>query len=309
MSPQKTTVDWLRFRTQSEPRDVLEALRPMYGAAGAALRLQHLPRGIMGFQQGSTLNIADMPIGRIDFGGESQRGWVRVDITGKGCEWVQDWDALEPVEALPSAQLRRLDIALTTWDGEVNHDQVVRAHTAGRFTTRGRPPALRQITSSDPRAGRTCEIGTREKSDKFMRCYEKGFELVAKFGSRLPGEVTHLDGKRVEDIYRCEVEFKATGTEIPWEVIERRDQYFAGAYPFCADVLPGIEADILMRRPQRAPQLDLLAALANCRTQYGPTLYTALRAYGGDMTAVWEQIIGDHHNQELVEAGVLLVEH
>lgn len=309
MSPQKTTVDWLRFRTQSEPRDVLEALRPMYGAAGAALRLQHLPRGIMGFQQGSTLNIADMPIGRIDFGGESQRGWVRVDITGKGCEWVQDWDALEPVEALPSAQLRRLDIALTTWDGEVNHDQVVRAHTAGRFITRGRPPALRQITSSDPRAGRTCEIGTREKSDKFMRCYEKGFELVAKFGSRLPGEVTHLDGKRVEDIYRCEVEFKATGTEIPWEVIERRDQYFAGAYPFCADVLPGIEADILMRRPQRAPQLDLLAALANCRTQYGPTLYTALRAYGGDMTAVWEQIIGDHHNQELVEAGVLLVEH
>ena len=308
MSPQKTTVDWLRFRTQTEPRDVLEALRPMYGSAGPGLKLQHLNRGIMGFQQGAVINIADMPIGRIDFGGESQRGWVRVDISGKGCEWVQDWQALEPIEALPSAQLRRLDLALTTWNGEVNHDQVVAAHTAGRFTIR-RPPKLQQILSSDPRAGRTCYIGEREKSDKFMRCYEKGFELAAKFASRLPGEITHIDGKRIEGIYRCEVEFKATVTDIPWEVIERRDQYFPGAYPFCGDVLPGVEADILMRRPQRAPQIDLQAALDNCRIQYGPTIFTALMAYGGDLTAVWDKIVGDHHNQALVEAGVLMVEH
>ena len=309
MSLQKTTIDWLRFRTQAEPRDVLEALRPMYGAIGPGLKLQHLQRGIMGFQQGAAIHVGDMPIGRIDYGGESQRGWVRVDISAKGCEWVQDWEALDPVEALPSAQIRRLDLAMTTWNGEVGHEQVVAAHTAGRFTTRGRPPNLQQITSSDPRAGRTCYIGQREKSDKFMRCYEKGFELAAKFGARMPGEVTHIDGKRIEDIYRCEVEFKASSTEIPWEVIERRDQYFAGAYPFCGDVLPGVEADILQRRPERAPQLDLQAALDNCRIQYGPTLYTALRAYGGDLTAVWDKIVGDHHNQALVEAGVLMVEH
>lgn len=308
MNSQKTTIDWLRFRTQTEPRDILEALRPMYGMSGPGLKLQHLQRGIMGFQQGANIQIGDMPIGRIDYGGESQRGWVRVDISGKGCEWVEDWESVQSIEALPSAQLRRLDVALTTWNGEVSHDQVVAAHTAGRFTIR-RPPNLQQILSSDPRAGRTCYIGQRERSDKFMRCYEKGFELAAKFGARCPGEVTHIDGKRIEDIYRCEVEFKAAGTDIPWEVIERRDQYFAGAYPFCGDVLPGVESDILMRRPQRDPQIDLQAALDNCRIQYGSTLYTALRAYGGDIGAVWEKIIGDHHSQQLVEAGVLLVEH
>jgi hypothetical protein len=27
------------------------------------------------------------------------------------------------------------------------------------------------------------------------------------------------------------------------------------------------------------------------------------------MTAVWEKIIGTHHNQPLLEAGVLLVDH
>ena len=308
MIAQKTSVDWLRFRAQASPLEALEALRPMYGDLGQHLSIQPLQRGILGFQQAVTINIADMQLGRMDFGGESQRGWLRADLTGKGCEWVRQWDDLEAVEKLPASEIRRLDVALTTWDGEITHEQVVEAHTVGRFTIR-RPPALRQIISSDPRAGRTCEIGTREKSDKFMRCYEKGFELAAKHAARIPGIITKIDGKNVEDIYRCEVEFKATGTEIPWEIIERRDQYFAGAYPFCADILPNVESDILMRRPERAPQTELAAALENCRIQFGPTIFTAMMAYQGDITAVWEKIIGNHHSQILVEAGVLLVDH
>lgn len=305
MTVQKTSIDWLRFRTQTEPRAILEAIRPMYGVIGSAIKLVHLSHGIMGFKQGAAIQIADMPIGRMDFGGDSQKGWVRVDMTGNACHWVQDWESIGAIEELPSAELRRLDVALTTWDGEVTHEDVVKAHTAGRFITRGRPPAMRQITSSDPRAGRTCEIGTREKAAKFMRCYEKGFEMAGKS----VGEVTHIDGKRVEDIYRCEVEFKAANVEIPWEVVERRDHYFAGAYPFCADVLPNVESDVMMRRPDRAPQADLALALANCRNQFGSILYTALRAYQGDMTAVWDKVVGDHHSQALLEAGVLLVDH
>lgn len=308
MNPQKTTVDWLRFRVKDEPRAILEALRPAYGHIGEYLRLQPLERGILGFKQACSISVHDMPIGRMDYGGESQREWVRVDIPGKGCEWLQDWDETRRIEELESAQLRRLDIALTTWEGQIDHDMVVQAHTAGRFATGGRPPVLQQVTSSDPRAGRTCYIGKRE-SDKFMRCYEKGFEMASKYAARMPGDILRIDDKAVEDIYRCEVEFKATGTDIPWEVIERRDQYFAGAYPFCADILPGVEADILMRRPQRDPQIDLMAALDNCRIQFGPTLYTALMAYHGDMTVVWDKVVGSRHNQTLLEAGVMLVDH
>jgi DNA relaxase NicK len=132
--------------------------------------------------------------------------------------------------------------------------------------------------------------------------------MLAKAG-RLPGLCTHIDGHRIEDIYRCEIELKANNTDIPWEVIERRDQYFAGSYPFFGDVLPGVESDILLRRPERAIQADLAAALENCRIQFGPTLYTALRAYHGDMTAVWDKVVGKTHSQALIEAGVLLVEH
>lgn len=306
MTPQKTTIDYLRFRAQEEPKSVLQALRPMFGTIGDHLTLKHLPRGADGFQQASQIVLGDMPVARMDFGGESQRGWVRTVLSGKGCEWVQDWDAVGEVEDLESAQIRRLDIALTTWEGEVTHDRVVKAHADGRFQCGGRPPDLQQITSSNDRAGRSCFVGKRT-SDKYFRAYEKGFEMAGKVGRGLL--ITAIDGHPVEDIYRCELELKAESTPIGWDVIERRDQYFAGSYPFCAEVLPGVEADILKRRPERAPQMSLAAALENCRIQFGPTLYTALRAYHGDMTAVWDKVMGDHHAEHLLEAGVLLVDH
>ena len=311
MKPQKTTVDWLRFRTQAKPLEALEAIRPLYGDLAPHLRLKLGQRAVLGFQQAGTLLIGDMVLGRVDFGGDSQRGWVRWDIPGKGCEWVRDWEALEEVERLPAAEIRRLDVCLTTWEGEVGHADVVAAHAAGRFygARAGRPPALRQITSSDPRAGRTCEVGTREKSDKFFRGYEKGWQLAGQLPRTVADTITHIDGHAIENIYRCEVELKAENKPIPWEVVERRDQYFSGAYPFLADLLPGVEADILQRRPERAPQIDLAAALENVRIQYGATLFTALHAYQGDIGAVFDKIVGKGHNQALLEAGVLLVDH
>lgn len=303
----KTTVDWLRFRAKAEPRDIAARLALLYGTAAEFVHLGDVSRGMLGFERSAPILLANMALGRMDFGGSAMRDWVRVDIPAKGCEWVQQWDALNEVESLPCAEIRRLDLALTTWDGELTHEQVVSAHQAGRFCSGGRPPKLRTIVSSEPRDGRTCYVGEREKADKFLRGYERGWVLAAAYPPSL--EVDTIDGKRCADIYRVEVELKAENRPVPWECVERRDQYFAGSYPFCADILPGIEADILMRRPERAPQTDLIAALENCRVQYGQTLYTALHAYGGDMTAVWDRIIGTSHCEALLKAGVLLTTH
>jgi phage replication initiation protein len=304
----KTTIDWLNFRSQGEVLQTLEALRPLFGTLGCDLNLQHLPRGKDGFQQASALRVQDLVIGRLDFGGDSQRGWVRTNITGQGCEWVKEWTAIDSVEALPRAEIKRVDVALTTWKGEVTHELVEAAHGSGGFTSRGRPPSMQRILNSDPRAGQTCNIGVRKASDQFFRGYEKGLELASKLGA-LGRTVTHIDGCAIEDIYRCEVEYKASSRPIPWEVIERRDEYFAGSYPFLAGLLPDVECDILMRRPERAPQLDLRALLANVRHQYGSGLYTALVAHHGDIGAVWEQIVGSQHHEGLLSGGVLLVEH
>lgn len=312
MTPQKTHIDWLRFRTQTEPRAILEAIKPAFPAISDKFNLVFQARGMLGFQQAALICADDFVVGRMDYGGESQKGWVRVDIPGKGCEWLESGE-VGSIEDLPSSQIRRLDIALTTWEGEVTHEQVVQAHQSGGFTTSGRPPNLQRILNSD--GGNTCNIGKREKSDKFFRGYQKGHELVSKLGGKLPGTVTQIrmphkaQYAHIHDIYRCEVELKAVSSDIPWEVIERRDHYFAGAYPFCSEILPNVDADILKRRPEREIQASLSAALENCRVQFGATLFTALRAYHGDMTAVWDHIIGDHHCQPLIEAGVLLVEH
>ena len=309
MSPQKTTIDYLRFRAQEEPGRVLEALRPLFGSLGSDLRFKALPRGSMGFQQAGQVVLGDMPLARMDFGGESQRGWVRTELSGKACEWVKDWEAVQSVEELSSAQIRRLDIALTTWDGEITHEQVVQAHSSGRFACGGRPPALQQVTSSDERAGRTCYVGKRT-SAKFFRSYEKGFEMAGKCGRGLV--ITHVDGHPIEDIYRCELELKADdATSIGWDLIERRDQYFAGAYPFCADVLPGVEADILMRRKERSPQMTVQAAEALIKLQYGRTLRTMLACYGGDEARLLRGILSEpgQYNESMLEAGVFLVDH
>ena len=303
---QRTTIDWMRFRTRSDPPVGLNALRGLYGELGASLSLKHLDRGSDGFRSAAAVTLGGMAVGRVDYGGESQRGWCRWNLTGQGCEWVKDWDAIDALESLPASELRRADIALTTWSGEVGHDDVVAAHSVGRFSCGGRPPNLRQITNSDPRAGRTCYVGQRD-ADKFLRTYEKGLELAAKCPPSM--HVTQIDGHAVEDIYRCEIELKAQTRPVPWEVVVRRDQYFAGSYPFCADVLPGVEPDILMRRPDRAPQTSLVVALENIRIQYGNVLFTALVAYDGSMTDVWNRVVGNGHNEALVEAGVLLVNH
>lgn len=304
---QKTTVDYFAVRTQALPPVALEGFRPLFGALGPNLKLERSGRGKYGFQQGAEMTLGGLRVGRMDFGGDAMRGWLRVQLEGTGCGWVQDWDAVDSVERLPAAEIRRVDPALTTWEGEVSHARVVEAHAAGRFTTGGRPPNMRLEVNSEPGKGNTVYIGDRT-ADKFGRFYEKGFEMIAKFPESMREGAT-VDGHPVEGIYRSEIEFKAATRPLPWEIIERRDQYFAGAYPFCADILPGVEVDILAGRPEREAQRDLAAALANCRQTYGNILFTALHAYEGDIGAVWERIVGDKHAPQLVSAGVLLVDH
>ena len=73
--------------------------------------------------------------------------------------------------------------------------------------------------------------------------------------------------------------------------------------------MPDVECDILMRRKERAPQVELRAMLDTVRVQFGAALFTALWAYEGDIGAVWDRIVGTKHHEELLAAGVLMVEH
>lgn len=300
-----THVDWLGARTQAEPMDCVEALRGAFGSLGGSLRAVPKKRGKQGFDRSDGLFLADLAIGTMSFGGDAMRGWVWLEITGTGCQWVDDWNRCQDdLSLLRDFQYKRVDIALDTHKREVTHETVIAAYDAGLFTTCRRPPSMSQIIPSDPYDGRTINIGKRDQP-KFLRAYEKGFEQARKFPKM---HITHFDGVPVEDWYRLEVELKAKNQPLPEDLIENRDQYFSGAYPYLQSVL-NVEPQVLKMSREKSPQRSLESMLEIIRQQYGSSLFTALVAHHGDIGAVWEKIVGNHHNLNLVEDGVLMVDH
>ena len=312
----KTTVDYLKFRTRSNPFEILESLRPAFGTASDLVALGEPVKGKDGWEHRRSLFIADVRIGAIDYGGESQREWVRVDMPGSGCEWVQDWSKVAAlVDVLKEATLRRVDIALTTYDGSVSHELVIQAHDDKQFSSGGRHPHRRVVTSSDVRAGKTVYVGNRDGA-KFLRAYEKGMEILQKHvPAWMRAGVTGLDfnghGRAaVEDVYRVEVEFKdADGKVLPWPMLVERDAYFSGAYPFCASLLPGAPERKVQTMPDFGAKMALLTQLEHARRAYGSILRTAIEAFGGDRDLVFSMVTADKPSERLIQAGVLTVEH
>lgn len=307
----KTTIDWLRFRAKNNPFELVELMRPSFDTAADLLTFVPGLKGSDGWLRAGELKLSDITIGRIDYDGESQRGWVRVNITGEGCGFIYDWEAVRNfANTMIEPEIRRLDIALTTFKGEVGHDLVIEAHGRKEFSSGGRQPHYHPVGGgSDSRAGRTIYVGKREGSDKMLRCYEKGLEMLTKLPESLRRDVTHIQGSVVEQIYRVELELKAETKYIPWTSITGRDEVFAGAYPFCAKLLPGVKEVVLEKLPDFKPIMALETSLDHCRRAYGPILRAALLAHGGDREKVFSRVLSELPSRALIDAGVLTVSH
>ena len=301
---QRTIVDWFAGRSRMPAQVLVELLKPAFGRPGEWLHLSMRGRGWMGYESSADLRLADMNVGMVAWGGANQRGWTHLSLPGAGCALIEDWDrAQDCCDSMDEWEPRRVDIALDCFAAESSHEAVLHAYRTGGFTTNGRPPKLQQIIGEDPNDGRTIYIGNRA-GDKFMRCYEKGRQLA--LGQ--PG-LTHIDGVAVADWYRLEAELKVKDRQLPLDIIDRRDQYFAGCYPYLSALLGDVQPEILVNLRERQPQLLLSAVLENIRKQYGRSIFTALAAYGGDLGAVMQRIAAREHNIELRRAGVLTVEH
>lgn len=306
----RTAIDWVTLRTKSDPFSILESLVPSFGTCGDLLALQPGAKGRDGWTWSKDIVLAgDVRLGSIDHGGDSQREWVRLNLTGEGCGWVQDWYKFgQAVGSLREWAIRRVDIALTTYKGEVDDSMVVAAHQAGKFVGSGRPPELRSVTSTNVMAGTTRYIGSRAKSDKMLRCYEKGREMIKDLPESLRRTTTHINGDLVDQVYRVELELKAVTRVIPLDVFTRRDEYFASAYPWCSELLPGLPHVTMHKLPDDKPKASLEALVAHCRNAFGPTIYTLMHVYNGDADAVVRAIIGNAHSRSLVDAGVLTMD-
>lgn len=299
-------VDWLGFRTKESLNQVALSLEKMLGEQGRVGFVSR-GRGSLGYQDGGRIELGGMVVGQYGTGGESQRGWSSFALTGQGCEWIRDWDAAVDELAEIDGEVRRCDLAVDSYLGEVTHDKVVAGHEAGAFTAGGRRPDMQRIESWPRENGWSVYVGKRDQG-KMFRGYEKGYEQAKKFGTVAGLVIDAIDGHPVKDWYRCEVELKAKDRPLPVDLIEKRDEYFSGSYPFCRSLIDVEPFQLSMGREKR-PRLELEQALGLVRHQWGRTLFTALMAHQGDIGAVWERIVGTEHSDSLLAAGVLMVDH
>jgi phage replication initiation protein len=302
----KTSIDWLGYRHRGELNESILCLNHIYGNC---IKFERNDYGKFGFKNSADVFAGGDFLGQIYWGGSNQRGWSHVSLTGLACSRVGDWKVAQGVlESLDQFELRRVDIALDTKHREVSHEKVLKAYKAGGFTTTGRTPKLSQILPGEPLDGRTIYVGSRSQA-KYVRGYEKGLELLKNFdSSTLDKANIVLDGVKAVDWYRLEAELKAKGESLPLDVVCNRDHYFSGLYPYFSEVLESDPASFKLS-PVLSPVLSLAGRLTQIRKQYGTSLYTAIAAYSGDISAVWGKIVGDRHNDDLVRSGVLAVDH
>jgi DNA relaxase NicK len=343
VSLQKTNIDWFGFRSKDGPDVICSALQDAFPSH---LDVSVKPRktGWRSFEASYDLYLTDrrgnpetdcQRVGMVMSGGEAVKGWSMASISGDGCAWVENWGRAMDVctEELDAFDLKRVDIALDRFTGSHWH-AVDAAWAAGEFCPPGggKKPKAKPIDSRRPEDGRTYYVGSRE-SAKFYRGYEKGMQILGpqivaaqardpeafdwadwifKSDVRIDrdkaGE-SSLTAFNLKDWWRDEVEFKPVNQPLPLDIVENRDQYFAGSFPYLAQVLPTVEAQALCTRRDRMPQVELAKLLEVVKAQYGSSLYTALHAHGGDILAVWDKIVGKKHNKTLIDAGVLMVEH
>lgn len=323
-----TSVDFYAYRSRESLAATQKALGAVFHGSSGKVTLTRRKSGWKGYERSYGICIGDMPVGLVAEGGDNQRGWSYVGISGQGCSWVNDWDrAQEATSACDGYDLKRVDIAYDTFDLAKGFDATLKAYRAGGFNTGGRNPKCEPMKPERWEDSAIIRIGNRER-DKYYRGYEKGKQILGpQITAAIQSEredfdplpwLTHCttttqDGELVAantlDWFRHELELKPKSNPLPEDLIDRRDQYFVGAYPYLNSVLEGVESQAFMVRRDAQPKLEANLAAEAIRRQWGPTLFTLLAAHKGDVGAVWDKIVGHKHSQALLEAGVMLVDH
>lgn len=304
----KTQCDWLKFRSRAPMAVLADSVCSLFHDPSLPFeqtRVVHTGRGQRGFDDLYEIDHMGKRVGSIATGGDAMRGWSQIEIPSSGLSHISGDSAATLSQFVEDhhGQYKRVDIALTIGDGSVSHASVLAAYKAGGFIAGRSKPDLVAINPDDPRGGRTIYIGKRDQP-KFFRAYEKGFEMLQRW-SKSMATVTHWEGSRLEDVYRCELELKPACLDtapLPPDILVNSDAWFTGSYPFLSTLLQATP-QALRLTPQRMANLDLEETLANCRIQYGGALRTALRVYEGDISAVFAKILGDQESKSLRAAG------
>lgn len=308
-----TKIDWCAYRSKTHVGQLLSDIESVFDVQDSftATASGH---GWNGYESAITLQLLGKRVGFVATGGQHQKGWSQVNLTGDAMPHIKNpSERLTGIVEACNGQFKRVDIALTTSDGSVNAHKVLQAHRSGGFDITNRRPTCKAIVPETIQDGTTVYIGKRTQP-KYLRAYDKGYQLLAEWNNALaPGEQPYtvedlqIDGCLLSNLFRVELEIKLPPQDFPTDILERSDSYFSGAYPYLA-TLVAARPETFCLTPQRAAQLTLDQALGHIRRQWGNTLFTALAVHGGDFLPVWDKIVGKEHSQSLIERGVMFAE-
>ncbi len=223
-----------------------------------------LRRGRFGFKASALFGEG---AGLFAWGGGSQRGRAYFSIQGKGCAMVDDWRGLQAWLEQHRAAIKRVDLAFDDFEGTTaSIAWAIEQYRSGGFNAGGRTPKHSVhgdwLHGDAATAGRTLGIGARA-SGKYCRIYEKGKQL----------------GDAESHWVRVEIEWRDQDRYIPYDVLTRPGQYFAGAYP-CLGFLSAEQSRI--RTIAKGALIAFDTAVRNGKQHVGKLVDLMLRVFGGD---------------------------
>ena len=272
----KAKVDWLNA-TFDEPAMSVEGLVAFLGCCfGNRPTTAKLDGGLFGFTERWKLSVylggVMAEVGAIAKGGEAQRGRWMLQLTGKGCGLVEDWDSIRELLEGFGAKITRVDLAVDFLDGAHTVDDAVDMVDSGEFTSNGRRPSTSVAGDwLDQVHGRTLYVG-KAANGKMLRVYEKGKQL----------------GDLSSDWVRFEVQLGNRDRVIPFETLTDCDRFFAGAYPALASLVEAAAEAIPTTQTETLTNLGHL--LYHLRRCYGKALHHATVTAGATNTDLVESM-------------------
>ena len=255
-----TTVDWLRVTT-TDLETYAATMGDLLADGGifnhADMDVKWTDKGMHGYDSSASILIWKdndyLTVGHIAMAESGRNRGGLLELTGTGCKVLQLeypalWLELFNLLQYHDWRISRVDVALdlhgdyATANGYTVPKLLLQAKNEGLFQSdRLRNPNMKQSFSMagdwsdlaignitpqtyDPMthcpAGLTAYVGNRKSADDFFRVYEKGKELL---GAMAEPENVDRAWVRIEH----EMSRKATGRNIPLEVMIRPDAHFA----------------------------------------------------------------------------------
>lgn len=314
----KTVIDYLSFTTETD----LDCVVAMLAEFTIDMHIVVKKAGMFGYPFSANIERLGESVGVIGWGAEHGRNFV--SFSGAGCKHWTDAH-LELVVAMLrecEARLTRVDIAFDVYAGEVTYEDAEAALEAGEFRTtwHGVNPAVERHASigNYGNKGRTLYVGS-SKSSKRICIYEKGLEQFGKLPAEWLDKQTpeSVVSRRLDDTFgiagdatvadwlRLEVRYSNKDFDLDagaYRIIAARDEFFAGAYPFCAKVLgrcDGVRPPSLLTETECTLELMKLHA----KNAYGGLVF-GLKQSGYSDTEVVNALNAGGHSKRLIKAGI-----